>query len=43
MGTTVLGDLDPVQQEPLPQFSLQVAKPLVALGEKFNCKPKEMP
>lgn len=42
METTVHRELDQ-RQEPLPQISLQVAKPLVALGEKFNWKPEEMP
>lgn len=35
METTVHRELDQ-RQEPLPQLSLQVARPLAALGEKFN-------
>lgn len=34
METTALGDLDQAEQGP-PRLSLQVAKPLVVLGEKF--------
>lgn len=36
METTIHEDLDQVEQEPLPQLSLQVAKPSVALGAQVG-------
>ena len=36
METTIRGDLDQLEQEPLPQLSSQVAKPSVALGAQVG-------
>lgn len=36
METTICGDLDQVEQEPLPQLSLQVAKLSLALGAQVG-------